>query len=74
MVEQGESLVDTNDAAKFLGISPTTLAIWRWRNRPGQPPYIKVGRAVRYRMESLRAYAEQREQTGTTVAKKARRK
>jgi predicted DNA-binding transcriptional regulator AlpA len=49
-------LIDQDEAAGRLGISPRTLANWRYR-REG-PPYRKVGRSVRYDEDDLRTWAE----------------
>ena len=45
-------LLETRDAAKELGLSPRTLEGWR-RRREG-PPYLKIGRRVKYRPEESR--------------------
>jgi hypothetical protein len=39
------------DAAKYLGVKPSTLADWRSAKRG--PDYIKLGAAVRYRRSAL---------------------
>jgi predicted DNA-binding transcriptional regulator AlpA len=39
------------EAADLLGISGTTLAIWRCQRRG--PAYIKLGSSVRYRLDDL---------------------
>lgn len=44
------------EAAKFLGLSPATLQSWRSRKKG--PPYARFGRAVKYRLADLRAWAE----------------
>ena len=49
---------DNAGAAAFLGLQPATLEIWRTR-REG-PPFIKVGKVVRYSMADLREYLEAR--------------
>jgi predicted site-specific integrase-resolvase len=36
--------------ARLLGLSPHTLAVWRSSGRV-RIPYVKLGRAVRYRRE-----------------------
>lgn len=51
---------DNAGAAAFLGLQPATLEIWRTR-REG-PPFIKVGKVVRYSMADLREYLEARRQ------------
>ncbi len=39
-------LVDENEAADLLGLSKRTLQAWRVRG--GGPPFLKLGRLVRY--------------------------
>ena len=46
--------LDTEEAARFLGLSATALEHWRTR-REG-PPFVKVGRAVRYSIAELRDF------------------
>lgn len=45
-------LMNTAQAAEFLGIKPTTLCVWRSTNRC-KLPYVKVGGQVRYRRQDL---------------------
>jgi hypothetical protein len=47
-----EPLLDRKKAAKYLGVSPDTLAVWDCTKRYNLKP-IKVGRAVRYRLSDL---------------------
>lgn len=49
-----DALVNTNDAAVLLCIRPTTL-VW-YRSHGGGPTFVRVGRAVRYRIADLKAY------------------
>jgi hypothetical protein len=51
--------VDTKRAAEILGVSPGTLDVWRCKRRYDLP-YQKIGRAVRYRVEDLEAFARSR--------------
>lgn len=51
-------LLDNEAAARFLGVSETTLPRWRWAGTG--PAYLKVGRSVRYRRADLEAYLETR--------------
>jgi excisionase family DNA binding protein len=51
--------VAPSDAAKYLGVSEQTLAIWRCTKRYALN-YIKVGRLVRYRVTDLDTFLEQR--------------
>lgn len=54
-----EPLLDRKTAAKYLSISPGTLAIWDSTKRYDLKP-IKVGRAVRYRRSVLEQFLEDR--------------
>ncbi len=47
-----EPLLDRKEAAKYLKISPGTLAVWDSTKRHHLNP-LKVGRAVRYRRSDL---------------------
>jgi excisionase family DNA binding protein len=47
----------TRDAARYLGISHTTLETRRWRERHGIPT-LKVGRAVVFDVGALDAWLE----------------
>ena len=46
-----QSVFDTDEAAKFLGVSRQLLELLRVQG--GGPRYAKLGRLVRYRRESL---------------------
>jgi len=53
-------LLDTNQAAEFLGgISPVTLNTWRSTKRYDLP-YVKIGGRVFYRVNDLNAFLESR--------------
>lgn len=45
-------LLSRKEAAELLGLKPQTLAVWHITGRYGLP-VVKVGRAVRYRMQDL---------------------
>lgn len=45
----------TRQAADYLGLSPNTLSRWRWSG--DGPPFKKLGRAVRYGVADLDAWA-----------------
>ncbi len=47
----------TEEAAELLRMSVQYLSIARFRGEGG-PPYIKIGRAVRYRRSSLIEWAQ----------------
>ena len=52
-----EPLFDRKTAAKYLRVSPGTLAVWDCTKRYDLKP-LKVGRSVRYRKADLDAFAE----------------
>jgi len=52
-------LISADDAAKFLGVSAGTLAVWRSTKRYFLP-YIKVGHLVRYRQNDLSEFISRR--------------
>jgi excisionase family DNA binding protein len=53
-------------AAEYLALSVRTLQAWRVRG--GGPPFVKVGRAVRYARGALIAYALEHTVSSTTEA------
>lgn len=57
-------LLSDSQAAEFLTLAVGTLSVWRSTGRHALP-YLKVGRAVRYRMGDLRAWLEKRERNNT---------
>lgn len=48
-------LVDTEEAARILGLSPFTLIVWRMNNILGLP-YYRIGRRIRYWIKDLHYY------------------
>jgi len=55
----------TEQAAQFLGLRPNTLEIWRFRGTG--PKFVKLGRAVRYRLADLEDFiqAQTRQKTAS---------
>jgi hypothetical protein len=47
-------LLRTDEAALFLDLAKSTLEAWR--HRGGGPPYLKYGKAVRYRVRDLETF------------------
>lgn len=47
-----DRLVDEREAARLLGLSVRSLQGWRVKRSDG-PPFVKCGRAVRYRWRDL---------------------
>lgn len=52
-------LLNSDQAAAYIGVSPGTLEVWRCTKRY-HIPFIKVGRLVRYRKSELDSFLEQR--------------
>lgn len=53
--------VDTAEAARRLGLSLSTLEKYRFYRISDAPPFVRIGRAVRYRVSDLEAWAADRE-------------
>lgn len=51
--------INSTEAAKILGVSVDTLAVWRCTKRYPLP-YIKMGRKVFYRVADLEKFIESR--------------
>ena len=51
-------------AATRLGITPETLANWRWRGEG--PRHVRVGRRVRYRLADLAEYLDRQTRRSTS--------
>ncbi len=57
-------LLTTREAARVLKTRPSCLENWRWRGEG--PPFVKIGRMVRYRPEDLSSWAEERLRRSTS--------
>ena len=51
-------LLSTPEAAEMLGISAGTMIVWRSTQRVNLP-YVKLSRAVKYRLEDIEAFIAQ---------------
>lgn len=51
-------LVDTKEAADMLGMAPGTLLNQRCRGEG--PPFVRMGRTIRYRVAELEEYVTAR--------------
>ena len=56
--ENHDPLLNRKEAARYLGVSPGTLAIWACTKRYDLQ-YLKLGRSVRYRRSELDRFLEQ---------------
>lgn len=61
-------MMTTEKAAEYLGLKETTLEAWRCKG--GGPVFIKMGKAVRYRLEDLDRFLNARARTSTSEASK----
>ena len=61
-----DQAINEAQAAEFLGVSVRTLQAWRVRG--GGPPYVKIGRAVRYQRRALVSFQEKHTVSSTTQA------
>jgi predicted DNA-binding transcriptional regulator AlpA len=52
------------DAATFLGVQPKALQAWRTRG--GGPPFVKIGRLVRYRPSLVEEWVVSQERASTS--------
>ncbi len=59
-----KNLLTTDEVARQLGVSPTTLRMWRYQGVG--PRYIKLEKIVRYAAEDLEAYMEKRTYRSTS--------
>lgn len=59
-------LITTVEAARRLGLHPTTLGTWRVEGRG--PKYVKLGaRKVRYRESDIEDWLDRNTRTSTTA-------
>ncbi|WP_020561589.1 helix-turn-helix domain-containing protein [Methylosarcina fibrata] len=59
MLQTNTDLLNTKQAAEYLGVTVSTLEVWRCTKR--YPiPFIKVGHLVKYRKTALDAFLESR--------------
>ena len=64
MAQQIETLLTPVQAADFLQIKPNTLA--KWRVTGEGPPFVRVGRAIRYSMRELMRFIERQTRRSTS--------
>ncbi len=57
-------MLRTEQAAKILDVTKSTLESWRCRG--GGPPFVRYGRAIRYREEDLYHFIETKVQRNTS--------
>jgi excisionase family DNA binding protein len=59
MPQTNTELLNTQQAAEYIGVTVSTLEVWRCTKRYNIP-FIKVGRLVKYRKSSLDTFLESR--------------
>jgi len=59
-----QTVMTVSQAANYLGLAVSTLN--KWRCHGGGPIFIKMGRAVRYRVEDLEAFIQNRQMESTS--------
>jgi predicted DNA-binding transcriptional regulator AlpA len=62
--ENKEPLLNEHETAALLNVAVPTLRRWRWSGHG--PRFIKIGRAVRYDIDELRAYIERQTRCSTS--------
>jgi predicted DNA-binding transcriptional regulator AlpA len=69
---EGDRLLTTKEVAAMGGWNPSTLAKARVYGTGNWPPYLKIGKSVRYRLSSFLAWMEsQPEHKSTSEVEKA---
>ncbi len=53
-----ETNLDDKAAAKSLGMAVQTLRNWRCQRKG--PPYIRLGRSIRYQVKDIEAYKQKK--------------
>jgi excisionase family DNA binding protein len=56
MMTDAAALLNEKEAARFLSMSYRTLQ--SWRSAGEGPPYLKLGRSIRYRRSDLMSWIE----------------
>lgn len=62
----------TDQAAPYIGMSPTWLRQQRSKGAPDQPPFVRIGRSIRYLRDDLdRWLADRRYEPSTSDSEAA---
>jgi predicted DNA-binding transcriptional regulator AlpA len=61
-------IIDTIELARRTGTGSATWAKRRMRGYPHSPPFVKLGRTVRYRWSDVEAWLETRQRQSTSEA------
>jgi len=67
-----ENLLNTKEAAQYLGLSEKTLTNSRWSGIGVCIDFVKLGSSVKYRKSELDKYIEAHTHSNTSESKEAR--
>lgn len=59
MTRESPKLLNGKETAALLGVKPSTLNVWRCSGKYDLP-YVKCGRLVRYKLDDVLRFIEQR--------------
>lgn len=62
LLEEDEILLTAREASELTGISESALSQGRQVGRRDYPPYIKVGKNVRYRLKTVKQWLKSLEE------------
>ena len=65
-MDELDRLMTRKEVARYLGLNVNTIQRWHWKGSDA-PPFIKIGRSVRYKESEVKAWVER-----TTAKPKAR--
>ena len=69
MTEEIDRMLTDGEAAPLLGVMRNTMAKWRATGNPDAPSFIRIGRNVRYKLSTLRAWIANREELSCSTKK-----
>jgi len=67
MTETSRRAISEIDAARYIGMSRSWLAQARMNRNPDAPPYLKIGRSVRYLVDDLDEWLVRQRQQSSTI-------
>lgn len=63
-----QEIIDTEELARRTGTGATTWAKRRMLGEPHSPPFLKLGRSVRYRWQDVCDWLDTRQRKSTSEA------
>lgn len=64
-----KTVMTTKEAARYINMSESWLRIARMKGGDNTPPFIKMGRSVRYLKEDLDQWMQERRKRNTLLEK-----